>query len=42
MILYEMLHKRTLDKGINIKDFYETIRNVEGYIINQIDRSVAP
>lgn len=42
MILYEMLHKRTLDKGINIKDFYENIRNVEGYITNQINKSLVP
>lgn len=40
MILYEMLHKKTLDRGIAIKDFYENIRNVEGYVTSQIDRVV--
>lgn len=36
-----MLHKRTLDRGVAIKDFYENIRNVEQYVTKQVDRAVA-
>jgi hypothetical protein len=35
-----MLHKRTLDRGVAIKDFYENVRNVDRYVANQIGRAV--
>lgn len=41
MILYEMLHKRTLDKGMPIKEFYEKVRSIDKFIAEQIDRSLA-
>lgn len=42
MILYEMLHHRTLDEGIPIKDFFEKIRLDCNFVTSQIKRGIAP
>lgn len=41
MILYEMIHKKTLDKDVPIKEFYENIRNVDNYVMSQVDGAVS-
>jgi hypothetical protein len=40
MILYEMIHGKTLDDGMNIKDFFELVKNNSNYIPQNIDNKL--
>lgn len=36
MILYEMIHGKTLDEGMNIKDFFELVRSNPNYVMDNL------
>lgn len=42
MILYEMIHGKTLDDGMNIKEFFELVKNNSNYIPQKIETKLNP